>query len=399
MAEALRQAFLDSDKGKSGCISIPSFTIALNTVDPNIFHAGFISKILEVQGVVVQGKVKYDCFLAWLDGTSQRAESKRCGRVQDADQAALFMERWDAYKNVANAVVAKGVDGVAKPVDQNNDGRLDAGEKFLSMFDADGDGIVGPSEYEAMETAIADEWKKSVDFRLQKRAQESGATIENLQQAFVDKHIGGIQSKGFVLSDMAKKSLGEMLKRFYICDVGPAPFSIHSVEEMTKAGMDVDDLTVSVSQHCLQMAMHWLRNPPDFLNVGELEELVVLALFHDVYYYDDFTRHGILPVEQLEPFLLHEVPKSVVGGHLHRKPIKEALKTGRFASPVEALEQEWVQMDWYLTLVNVKHEATRAKRVGDGVIAPLEFFHYHLGHFFTKGQHVVVQAKGQSHNW
>merc|ERR1712057_80363 len=99
-----------------------------------------------------------------------------------------------------------------------------------------------------------------------------------------------------------------------ICDVGPAPFSIHSVEEMTKAGMAVDELCVTVSQHCLQMAMHWLRNPPDFLSVAELQELVVLALFHDVYYYDDFTNHDIAVVRDLEPFLLHEVPKLWLAG-------------------------------------------------------------------------------------
>merc|ERR1719343_1588770 len=102
----------------------------------------------------------------------------------------------------------------------------------------------------------------------------------------------------------------------------------------------------------------------------------------------------------MEPFLLHEVPKSVVGDHINLKPDAKALQSMQFASPLEALKQEWVQMDWYLTLVNVKQDATRSKRLGDGVAAPLEFFHHHLGHVFTKNQQTVIEtANSQKKNW
>jgi len=41
------------------------------------------------------------------------------------------------------------------------------------------------------------------------------------------------------------------------------------------------------------MANYWLYNPPPSLNKTELNELIVLSLFHDLYYYDDFINHDI----------------------------------------------------------------------------------------------------------
>ena len=41
------------------------------------------------------------------------------------------------------------------------------------------------------------------------------------------------------------------------------------------------------------MANYWLYNPPSSLTKTELNELIVLSLFHDLYYYDDFINHHI----------------------------------------------------------------------------------------------------------
>jgi len=391
--ESIAASFRAIDKAGSGLISIPKFTIALNNLEPKIFNPEFITRVLERPGMVAGGKVNYSRFIQWLQGdtSAEKLQQKRC--LSSTDQASLFMERWDAYKAVANSAIGENKQKLAAKVAGGG-----VGEQFLSKFDADQDGMIGPSEYDAMEDAIADAWKRRVDADLEKQAKAARTTIAALQDKFVQGHIAGIEAKGYTLDAAAKGCLGQVLQRFFICDVGPAPFSIHTAEQLKD--IKLNECTVTVSQHCLQMAMHWLRNPPEFLSVPELEELIVLALFHDVYYYDDFTHHGALAVQMLEPFLLHEIPKAVVGGHLHLKPDKKALETMNFASPLEALKQEWVQMDWYLTLVNVKHEATRTKRIGDGVVAPLEFFHHHLGHFFTKGkQMVIATANTQKQSW
>ena len=119
-----------------------------------------------------------------------------------------------------------------------------------------------------------------------------------------------------------------MLRRLYICDVGPAPFSVHTVKDLGKA---VDDSAcVTVANHCLQIATHWLRNPPEMFSVLELEEFVVLSLFHDVYYYDDFTYHDIRPIEDMKPFLRFTRPAEVVGGHLALRPDINKLKEMKF---------------------------------------------------------------------
>lgn len=45
--------------------------------------------------------------------------------------------------------------------------------------------------------------------------------------------------------------------------------------------------------------------------VGELEELVVLTLFHDVYYYDDFPHHDSRTLDLFKPYLRHTIPAQV----------------------------------------------------------------------------------------
>lgn len=80
------------------------------------------------------------------------------------------------------------------------------------------------------------------------------------------------------------QALTQGLSRFYKCDIGPAPFSVAAVDQI-----DVNnaDITLTVSEHCLQMATHFMRHPPRAMAVAELEELIVLALFHDVWYYGE----------------------------------------------------------------------------------------------------------------
>lgn len=115
---------------------------------------------------------------------------------------------------------------------------------------------------------------------LQERATAAGlADPQELQRNFAQGHIQQICDLGYALDDAAKEALAAALERFYVCDIGPAPFSLHAVVD---ADQNDHMVTVTVSEHCLQMATHWIRHPPKFFTGGELEELVVLALFHDV---------------------------------------------------------------------------------------------------------------------
>ena len=44
--------------------------------------------------------------------------------------------------------------------------------------------------------------------------------------------------------------LTEALTRFYLCDIGPAPFSVHAVE---KEEQEDKDITVTCAEHQLQL--------------------------------------------------------------------------------------------------------------------------------------------------
>jgi len=154
-------------------------------------------------------------------------------------------------------------------------------------------------------------------------------------------------------------------------------------------------VTVSVTEHCLQMATHFIRHPPKFLTCGELEELIVLALFHDVYYYDDFPNHDTRTLDLFRPWLEYEIPQRVVGNHLDHSADVQKIKSKNFDSPLDALQQEWVQMDWYLTMINMKQKGVVKNRVGDGITLPIEFFHHYLGRFLTKDINVIPIAANQ----
>lgn len=60
-----------------------------------------------------------------------------------------------------------------------------------------------------------------------------------------------------------------------------------------------------------------------------------------------------------------------------------------------SLQQEWVQMDWYLTMINMKQKGVVKNRVGDGITLPIEFFHHYLGRFLTKDINVIPIAANQ----
>lgn len=162
-------------------------------------------------------------------------------------------------------------------------------------------------------------------------------------RVFAAKHINAIADLGYPLNSEHKDVLQTAFHWFYVCDVGPAPFSLAAIFEQQTSDSDV---AVSVANHCLQMATHWLRHPPACMTVLELDEFIVLSLFHDVFYYEDFANHDTRILDLFGRFLRFKQPRKIVAGHLDLKPDAAKLKSRNFDSEFDALKQEWVQMDW-----------------------------------------------------
>lgn len=309
-----------------------------------------------------------------------------------------FMYQWDAYKHVADDAL-KGKFG--DEVDLDKDGQVGGGnpaEAYLATFDRDGDGKISAGEVQFMQDGMAEQWVAMVDRMLNERAEKAGSTRQEMETAFVKKHIDAITALGYKLSPAAIECLEGQLKRFWMCDIGPAPFSVHTVEALH---ISDEHATVTVANHCLQVATHWLRNPPELFEVLELEEFIVLSLFHDVYYYDDFPNHDIRSIEALKPFLRYERPVALVGGHLQLGYDEEKVKTGKFDGPLDALRQEWVQMDWFLTMVAMKYpdKKVAANRPVDSIVLPLDFFHHILGRVMSGDELVIEKQESAEAHW
>ena len=184
-------------------------------------------------------------------------------------------------------------------------------------------------------------WFDFITKEMTKRAKDSDSTVDELPKSFAKMHVSAIIKLGYALNEEEQMALSAALERFYLCDIGPAPFSAHEVAD---ANLPECCSEVTVSEHCLQMATHWVRHPPSCFTIKELEELVVMSLFHDVYYYDDFVHHGSRALELLRPWVTSHTVAGLIGGHIHLECDEDAVQTLQFATPLDALKQEWVQM-------------------------------------------------------
>jgi hypothetical protein len=120
------------------------------------------------------------------------------------------------------------------------------------------------------------------------------------------------------------------------------------------------------------MATYWYRNPPNFFKPSELNELIVLSIFHDIFYFQDFVRHDEVLLELFEPYIHSEIVKEVIGSHLDLLP--DEIDTEK-DTQIEKFKKEWTQMDWYLTDTTFENKADH--------ILPLKFFYKHIGEFLT----------------
>jgi hypothetical protein len=275
------------------------------------------------------------------------------------------------------------------------------------------------ADFDARNEAVGQAWRDFVRSRIQVKAHSNGfATAEELTEDFVNHHITSIEALKYELTAQDKAVLGSCLARFFQCDIGPAPFSLIDVAKRRYRNKSSEDV-ISCSAHMRAMATHWLRHPPQFFTIRELEELVVLSLFHDVYYFDDFVHHDSRILDDLNEYLLvtegntHSRAAELINSHLKISEDREEVQSLLFCgnrtpsrvdpvdAQLEALKQEWVQVDWYLTTTggNVVGQQLAHSTFSEGLVClPLAFFHHHLGRFFTmhrceQGGRVIIERR------
>ena len=202
---------------------------------------------------------------------------------------------------------------------------------------------------------------------------------------FINTQILNIELLGYNLLETDKAIIGKAFDSYLLCNVFPAPFSIAGILiEKQKRGCNEiksDDITalITVSEHCLSMATYWYRHPPQFLTPRELTELIVLSIFHDIFYYQDFVRHDEMTLELFKPYIQSDMIKEVIGTHIDFIPNENEEENSKI-KPIDKLKQDWTKMDWYLTSTTLERKSKENEHLH---ILPLEFFYKHIGDFLT----------------
>lgn len=137
----------------------------------------------------------------------------------------------------------------------------------------------------------------------------------------------------------------------------------------------------------------------------------------DIYYYDDFVHHDTRILDDFGAFLVstsgkNSRPAQLINSHL--KLAEDATKVSALqfggdgldrceGAQMDALQQEWVQIDWYLsTTAGEKFGQRLHHGRSEGMVAlNLAFFHHHIGRFFTKhkaevGSHFVIERAAKA---
>jgi hypothetical protein len=249
---------------------------------------------------------------------------------------------------------------------------------------------------------IIKQWFKIMIKCLDEKAKLNGLKNHiNMITIFVNDQILSIEKLEYKLSGKAQDILKKIFTRWLLYDQSPAPFSILSIlregrrrEDDCNSNLLINDRTklITVSEHCLAMASYWLLNPPKFLTNDELNELIVLSLFHDIFYYDDFINHDIRILELFEPYIKSDIIKKVVGKHIDLVPsnsnctyITDTTPTtttnnnNNYKNKLDELICEWTQMDWYFSLkTQVDTDKIKYR------ILPLNTFYSNIGYLMTK---------------
>jgi len=241
-------------------------------------------------------------------------------------------------------------------------------------------------QYKNMQLKITSLWQNIIYKCLDKQITSTNITTRDLVISnFVEGHISSIEKLGYKLNNINKNVLKEAFTKWYLCNQCPAPFSVISIlHEEKKRGCnlmkdsDKKDASalISVAEHCLSMATYWYNESPKSITSLELDELIIMSLFHDIYYYEDFINHDIRIIDLFKSYIHSDNIKRIIGIHFDLVPIDNPEYV--FNSPIEKLTNKWTELDWYYTLKKPMFPTSK-----ENEYLPIETFYHIIGRVMT----------------
>lgn len=245
------------------------------------------------------------------------------------------------------------------------------------------------NQYKDMHLKIISLWKniiyKCLDKQMISTHKKMMSSRELVISNFVEGHISSIEKLEYKLNDTSKDVLKEAFTKWFLCNQCPVPFSVISIlHEEKKRGCnlikssDKKDSTslISVAEHCLAMATYWYNESPKSITSSELDELIMMSLFHDIYYYEDFINHDIRIIDLFRSYLHSDNIKRIIGMHFDLVPLDNPEYI--FNSPIEELTNKWTELDWYYTLKKPMFPTSK-----NDEYLPIETFYHIIGRVMT----------------
>lgn len=195
-----------------------------------------------------------------LDGLTDEVINHLGSRHCAGVDCAVFLRHFCCFKPIADAVEKASRSGL--PLD------IVVGGQTITA-----------GEFKELNNKMGTVWKAFVDAIIDSKARSEGLKGSNLKADFVNHHMTSIEGLGYSLASGDKIILEKALLRLFDCEQGPAPFSLIEVATRAHDSRNADDV-ITAACHMRAMATHWLRHPPECFSLPELEELVVLSLFH-----------------------------------------------------------------------------------------------------------------------
>jgi hypothetical protein len=243
------------------------------------------------------------------------------------------------------------------------------------------------NQYKNMHLKVTNLWQNIIYNCLDKQNISINITTRELVISnFVNGHISSIEKIGYKLNNNSKDVLKEAFTKWFLCNQCPAPFSVISIlHEEKKRGCnlikdsDKKDATnlISVSEHCLAMATYWYNESPKSITSSELDELIIMSLFHDIYYYEDFINHDMHILDLFKSYIYSDNIKKIIGMHFDLVPVNNPKYI--FKSDIEELTNKWIELDWYYTLKKPMFPTSKKDEY-----LPIETFYDIIGRVMTK---------------
>ena len=191
---------------------------------------------------------------------------------------------------------------------------------------------------------------------------------------FTNTQIFNIELLGYKLLERDKIIMNKAFNNWLLCNTFPAPFSITSVFNKQKYNYN---MLITVAEHCLYMATYWYYNPPIFLKPYEINELIVLSIFHDIFYFENFQNHDKMVLKLFTPYIQSELIREIIGTHLDFISNKNYNFND---TPSVKFKKKWSMLDEYFTDTIYENDKIH--------ILPLEFFYKHIGDFIIGSTYI-----------